>query len=95
MQANAGQAASLMKMLSNPTRLMVLCALVSHEHTAGELEELVGLSQSAVSQHLARLRSEALVKTRRHGQKIYYALNDENTKRIIETLHDIYCGELQ
>lgn len=94
MQANAGEAAGLMKMLSNPTRLMVLCALVSHEHTAGELEELAGLSQSAVSQHLARLRTENLVKTRRDGQKIYYALNDRDVRRIIETLHGIYCGDL-
>ena len=94
MQANADQAVGLLKMLSNPTRLMVLCALVSHEHTAGELEELAGLSQSAVSQHLARLRAENLVTTRRDGQKIYYALNDNNARRIIETLHGIYCGEL-
>jgi len=94
MQTNAEDAAGLMKMLSSPARLMVLCALVSHEHTAGELEELVGLSQSAVSQHLARLRLENLVKTRRDGQKIYYALNNESAKRVIETLHSIYCGHL-
>ena len=93
MQANAGEAAGLMKMLSNPARLMVLCALVNQEHSAGELEAMSGLSQSALSQHLARLRKEGLVKTRRDGAKIVYSLNDVNARRVIETLHAIYCGE--
>jgi DNA-binding transcriptional ArsR family regulator len=94
MQLNASNAASLLKTLANPSRLLVLCALVSREHTAGELEELVGLSQSAVSQHLARLRTERIVSTRRQGQNIYYALSDANAKRVLETMHDIYCSAL-
>jgi DNA-binding transcriptional ArsR family regulator len=93
MQGNACAAASLLKTLANPSRLVVLCALVEREHTAGELAELGGTSQSAVSQHLARLRAEEVVATRREGQVIYYSLKDDSTRKIIETLHGIYCGE--
>ena len=94
MQRNADAAAHLLKILAHPSRLLVLCALVTREHTAGELEALVGLSQSAVSQHLARLRRNHLVTTRREGQCIYYALSDENARRILETMHSIYCVDL-
>lgn len=93
-QVNAGEAAGLLKVLSNPTRLLVMCALVTREYTAGELESLVGVGQSALSQHLAKLRSENLVATRRGGQRIFYSLADDRVRRIITTLHDIYCAEL-
>lgn len=95
MQVNAADAANLLKILANPARLLVLCALVTREHTAGELEELVGLSQSAVSQHLARLRNEGIVSTRRQGQNIYYSLSDEHARQILEKMHEIYCAELR
>lgn len=91
MQANAEAAASLMKMLSNPARLLILCSLVDQERTAGELEGAAGLSQSAVSQHLARLRSEGLVETRRDGQRVIYSLKDENAKDVIHYLHSLFC----
>lgn len=91
MQQNADAAAAMLKSLAHPSRLLVLCALVDREHTAGELEQLVGLSQSAVSQHLAKLRKEGIVTTRREAQKIFYALSDENVKRILETMHAVYC----
>jgi len=94
MQANADKAASLLKMIANPSRLLILCALVTREHTAGELEELVGLSQSAVSQHLAKLRLKELVSTRREAQSIYYSIKDQTTKQLVETLHGIYCEAL-
>lgn len=94
MQANADKAAALLKMISNPSRLLILCALVTREHTAGELEELVGLSQSAVSQHLAKLRLKELVSTRREAQSIYYSIKDPTTKQLVETLHNIYCEAL-
>lgn len=94
MQRSAAEAADLLKTLANPARLMVLCALVDREHTAGELEELVGLSQSAVSQHLARLRNDNLVSTRRDGQRIYYALCDDRARQVVQTVHDFYCGDL-
>lgn len=94
MQANAEQASALLKSLANPSRLLVLCALLGREYTAGELEELVGLSQSAVSQHLARLRKEKLVTTRRDGQKIYYGLDNDNVRYVLEALHSVYCRDL-
>jgi DNA-binding transcriptional ArsR family regulator len=95
MQANADEAASVIKTLANPSRLMVLCALVTREHTAGELEHLVGLSQSALSQHLARLRKQGIVKTRREAQKIYYSLGNDHVRKIVTTMHDLYCRDLE
>lgn len=94
MQENASEAASLLKSLANPSRLLVLCSLVTREHTAGELEEIVGLSQSAVSQHLARLRSEQLVTTRRQGQYIFYSLSNDKARHILTKMHEIYCADL-
>ena len=94
MQENADEAASLLKLIANPSRLLLLCALVTREHTAGELEELVGLSQSAVSQHLAKLRHQNMVATRRDGQKIYYSLKNPRVKQVITTMHSIYCNSL-
>ena len=93
MQNNAEQAAALLKSLAHPSRLLVLCALVNREHTAGELEDLTGLSQSAVSQHLARLRHSGLVKTRRNGQWISYSLSSPEVRQVLETLHALYCPE--
>jgi len=93
MQQNAEVAAGLMKSLAHPSRLLVLCALVEREHTAGELEELTGLGQSAISQHLARLREAGMVATRRDAQRIYYALASTHVRSVLETLHDLYCPE--
>ena len=94
MRENAGQASALLKSLSNPSRLLVLCALVNREHTVGELEGITALSQSAISQHMARLRDEGIVSTRRQAQWIYYSLQDDAVKAVLKTLHDIYCPEL-
>lgn len=93
MRENAAQASALLKSLSNPSRLMVLCALVTREHTVGELEQLTGLSQSAISQHMARLRQEKIVATRREAQWIYYSLADDAVKAVLATLHELYCSE--
>ncbi len=87
----AGEAAALLKALAHEARLMVLCQLTEGEHSAGALQEASGLSQSALSQHLARLREEGLVATRREAQTIYYRLADENAARVLQTLADIYC----
>ena len=93
MQANAAQASALLKSLSNPSRLLVLCALVTREHTAGELEELTGISQSAISQHLARLRDDDMVDTRRDAQRIFYSLKNQAVRSVLETLHGLYCPD--
>ena len=89
----AGAAAQLLKTLGNEKRLMVLCLLVEGERSVGELNAHLELSQSALSQHLAILRTDGLVVTRREAQTIYYALADGPAQRIIETLHGIYCGD--
>lgn len=89
--AKAGEAAQLLKTLAHEARLMVLCQLLEGEHSVGALQEGSGLSQSALSQHLARLREEGLVETRREAQTIYYRLSDPNVARVLDTLAQIYC----
>lgn len=91
LQANARRASALLKAMSNERRLLILCYLSQGERSVGELEELVGLSQSALSQHLARLRRDRLVRTRRSAQNIYYSLNGHEAQTIMTTLHDLYC----
>jgi len=90
-KAHAEDAARLLKALANPARLQVLCSLVPGELSVGQINENVALSQSALSQHLAILRREGLVSTRRCGQTIYYTLSGEAVQRVLEVLHDIYC----
>lgn len=92
MRGHAGDAVQLLKALANEKRLMVLCLLVQGERSVGELNAELDISQSALSQHLAVLRADGLVDTRREAQTIYYALAEGPAQRIIETLHGIYCG---
>ncbi len=92
MRVHAADASRLLKALANEKRLMLLCLLVEGERSVGELNARVELSQSALSQHLAVLREDGLVATRREAQTIYYTLAPGPAHRIIETLHDIYCG---
>ena len=92
MAAQADAAAGLLKALANPQRLRVLCRLHEGERSVGELNRLVDLSQSALSQHLAVLREKGLVRTRRAAQTVYYALAPGPAEAIIHTLCGIYCG---
>lgn len=92
-QANALRASTLLKAMSNQHRLMILCQLVPGEKCVSDLEEIIGLSQSALSQHLARLRRDTLVKTRREAQTIYYSLSGDEASAVIETLYSLYCGQ--
>lgn len=92
MQLHAADAAGLMKALGNESRLMILCVLAEGERSVGDLNTVVPLSQSALSQQLARLRQQGLVRTRRESQTIYYSLADGPADRVINLLHDIYCG---
>ncbi|MGQ0676327.1 MAG: ArsR/SmtB family transcription factor [Rhodospirillales bacterium] len=89
---NARRASALLKAMSNERRLLILCYLAGGERPVGELEKLVGLSQSALSQHLARLRREGLVTTRRAAQTIFYSLMGEESQAVMATLHALYCG---
>ena len=92
---NAGEAARLLKALSNEKRLMILCQLGDGERAVGELLPLVGLSQSALSQHLAVLREEGLVAGRREGVSILYRVADPAALQVIALLADIYCPPAQ
>lgn len=91
MQKHAAQAANLMKALGNESRLMILCTLGEGERSVSELNETIPLSQSALSQQLARLRGQGLVETRRDSQTIYYKLAAGPADRVIHLLQDIYC----
>ena len=92
LQEKAAVASALLKAMSNQYRLLILCQLVREERCVGELEGLIGLSQSALSQHLARLRRDALVKTRRSAQTIYYSLAGNDARAILETLSRLLCA---
>jgi DNA-binding transcriptional ArsR family regulator len=90
--AHAETAAALLRAMSSKARLLVLCNLVEGERSVGELQRIVGLSQSALSQHLAVLRRSKLVETRRETQTIYYRLAGGAASAVLETLHGIYCA---
>jgi DNA-binding transcriptional ArsR family regulator len=91
----AGEAAQLLKLLGNESRLLILCFLaVRGEMTVGELVDVVKLSQSALSQHLARLREDGLVVFRRDSQTLHYRVIDQKALRVLGVLKDIYCGDL-
>ncbi len=91
LKRNARDACGLLSALSNERRLMILCQLVDGEKSVGELQPSIGLSQSALSQHLARLRRDGLVRTRRRSQTIFYSLASVEAGRIIEALYELYC----
>ncbi|MGI9261064.1 MAG: ArsR/SmtB family transcription factor [Woeseiaceae bacterium] len=95
MKIHATDAARLMKALGNESRLMILCTLAEGERSVGELNEIIPLSQSALSQQLARLRKQELVATRRESQTIFYSLAEGPADKVIHLLHDIYCGSEQ
>lgn len=84
-------AAALLRALANDRRLLILCELSTGEKTVGALEAAVGLRQSALSQHLARLRRDGLVGTRREAQHIFYHVTSTQAVRLIETLAGLYC----
>ena len=89
----AEEAAKLLDSMSNPHRLRVLCELHSSELMVGDLQDRIGISQSNLSQQLARLRRDGLVKTRRESQKIFYSLASEEVVRIIHLLHELFCSD--
>ena len=90
-EASAAEAAKLLKALSSERRLMILCQLSDQERSVGELQPLVGLSQSALSQHLAVLREEGVVATRRESQTIWYRIADPAALKVVATLVEIFC----
>lgn len=95
LQARAGDAAALLRALANEQRLLIVCHLIgAGELSVGRLVEEVGLSQSALSQHLARLRDQGVVAFRREAQTLFYRIADEKAERLIGLLRDLFCPEL-
>lgn len=94
MRDNVSQASQLLKALANENRLLILCYLDGKELSVSELNAHLDLSQSALSQHLAILRRDGLVNTRRESQTIYYSLSGDTASRIIHTLHELYCPNI-
>ena len=92
MKASAGNACRLMKVLSNPDRLMLLCQLSQSEKRVGELEEILGIMQPTLSQQLAVLRDEALVETRREGKQIFYRITSDTVLAVLAVLYQQYCA---
>lgn len=93
-EKKAGEVSDLLKAMGNVRRLMVLCKLVEHgEMTVGDLAQQVGLSQSALSQHLARMREEGLVAFRRESQTLWYRIADARTEQLLASLYTIFCKE--
>jgi len=92
MRKSAAAAEKTLKALSNRHRLMLLCQLVDQERSVGELAASLNLRDSTVSQHLALLRKDRLVRTRREGQTIWYTLASDAVRILVETLYQIYCG---
>jgi ArsR family transcriptional regulator, virulence genes transcriptional regulator len=91
-ERNAQSAAAFLKALANPHRLLVLCHLTEGERSVGALEALLGLRQPHLSQHLARLRRDRLVKTRRDSRTIYYSLGSREAERLIGLLYEMFCA---
>ena len=94
LNAVADEAAELLKVLSNPARLRMLCALLPEERCVSELERMLGASQSYVSGQLARMRSEGLVACSRNGRTIRYRISDERIRPILERLQEVFCTEM-
>ncbi len=93
MASAAAEASELMRTLGHRDRLMVLCHLISGEKSVGELAGLLEIPQSPLSQHLARMRKEDLVTTRREAQTIYYSIASSEATRMVELMHELYCSE--
>jgi DNA-binding transcriptional ArsR family regulator len=92
MQSGAAKACRLMKVLSNPDRLLLLCQLSQGEKRVGELEEILGIVQPTLSQQLTVLRDEELVSTRRDGKNIYYQMRSPQALAVMQVLYQNFCG---
>jgi DNA-binding transcriptional ArsR family regulator len=91
--AHAAEAEEFLKAIANRHRLMILCELHAGERCVSDLKRAVGIAQSGLSQHLAKLRAERLVVPRRDGQTIYYSLASQSVTKIMDLLHELYCPD--
>lgn len=88
---SARKASDLLKAMSHETRLLILCLLSEKERSVGEIETILSMPQAAISQQLARLRFDRLVRTRREGRTIYYSLASQEVTKLIGTLYELFC----
>ena len=91
LQSKSEEASRLLAVLANQHRLRILCELHKGEHSVSALEKVIDLSQSALSQHLAKLREAVIVSTRREAQTIYYSISDARAERLLAVLYDVFC----
>ena len=91
LEQRAEEAAALLASMANAKRLLVLCHLIEGERSVGELANIVAMNQPALSQHLAKMRLQGLVRTRRDGQTIFYSLASVEVRSVLETLYRLYC----
>lgn len=85
--------AAILKTLANPQRLTILCTLTEGEKSVGELQKICGISQSVMSQHLARMRLQGILSTDKRQNFVYYYISDERILKIMQSLHDVFCAE--
>lgn len=95
MRVAAEKARGLLKVLSNPDRLLLLCQLTQGEHCVGDLEQILGIQQPTLSQQLGVLRDERLVETRREGKQIYYRITSDEAMAVMQVLYQLYCQPKQ
>lgn len=93
MQSSAAAASELLKALANPHRLMIICQLIERERSVGELAQFLGLRQANVSQHLALLRRDGLIEARRDGQTLWYSVSSSPARKLVSTIHAVYCSK--
>ncbi len=93
LRSGAAQAVTVLKILANEDRLMLMCQLSQGEHCVSELEQELGIAQPTLSQQLGVLRNDGMVNTRRQGKNIYYSVADPRTLEILVLLHRLYCPE--
>ena len=91
MRKNVENSSAFLKLLSNPTRLLILCNLIESERCVGDLEKDLNISQSALSQHLSKMRDKGIVKSEKQGQHVFYSISDSNVVDIINVLYKLFC----
>lgn len=93
MSRRAGEVSTLLKTISHPARLMIVCTLVDGEYSVGELEEKIDVHQPHLSQHMTVLRGSGIVETRREGKQIFYRLTEKKAAQLVGALYQIFCVE--
>jgi DNA-binding transcriptional ArsR family regulator len=91
MRKNVENSSAFLKLLSNPTRLLILCNLIESERCVGDLEKDLNISQSALSQHLSKMRDKGIVKSEKQGQHVFYSISDSDVVDIINVLYKLFC----